>query len=78
MKVFKGFSTRGYAESGRLFDIYNVDLVEEDILNEIFTTYGERIHMPKFGTRIPQLSFEINDKVTMDVIKEDILKVVNI
>jgi phage baseplate assembly protein W len=71
-KYYKGFSTRGYERSGRLFDIYNVECVEEDLLNEIFTVRGERIGMPTFGTRIPLLTFELADTVTMDAIREDL------
>lgn len=73
-KYYKGFSTRGYEETGRLFDIYNVECVEEDLMNEIFTVRGERINMPEYGTRIPLLTFELGDKVTMDTIKEDLVK----
>jgi phage baseplate assembly protein W len=74
-KYYKGFSTRNYEQTGRLFDIYNVECVEEDLLNEIFTVKGERIGMPTFGTRIPILTFELGDKVTMDTIKEDLIEV---
>lgn len=74
-KYYKGFSTKLYEETGKKFDIYNVECVQEDLLNEIFTVPGERLFMPTFGTRIPQLTFEINDSDTINVIIEDLTKV---
>ena len=74
---YKGFCTRNYEESGGEFSTYNVKCVEDDLLNEIFTIQGERVMMPGFGTRIPLLVFELADTVTMNVIREDITKVVN-
>ena len=74
---YRGFSTRNYEDSGKLFSVYNLECVEEDLLNEIFTVRGDRVNMPEFGTRIPLLVFELNDKVTMDVIREDLTTVFN-
>lgn len=76
-KIYKGFSTRNYEESGGTLDIYNVAVVEEDLLNEIFTMLGERIDLPDFGTRIPELPFEMNDAQTASILREDLLKVIN-
>ena len=73
---YKGFSTRNYEETGQLFSVYNVQCVEEDLMNEIFTIRGERLMMPTYGTRIPLLVFEIGDKETMDIIREDLTTVV--
>jgi len=74
-KYYKGFSTRNYEETGRPFEIYNVDLVEEDLLNEIFTIVGDRLDLPNFGTRVRLLEFELNDLYTQDILREDMLKV---
>jgi phage baseplate assembly protein W len=74
---YKGFSTRNYEEKGGSFDLYNLDCVKEDLLNEIFTERGTRLYMPTYGTRIPTLTFEPNDAETMDVIREDITTVID-
>lgn len=76
-KFYKGFSTRWYEDAGASFANFNLDCVTEDLLNEIFTIKGERIMMPEFGTRIPLLTFEINDIYVQDVIREDIESVIN-
>lgn len=75
-KYYKGFSTRDYAKKGRGFDRYNVELIEDDLMNEIFTVLGDRVKMPKFGTRIPLMVMELNDQDSLDVLKEDVTKVI--
>ena len=77
ISFYKGFSTRNYEETGNTFELYNVSCIQEDLLNEIFTIRGERLYMPTYGTRIPILIFEQNDAQTMDVIREDITRVIN-
>jgi phage baseplate assembly protein W len=76
-KFYRGFSTKGYENVGKGFTLYNVELIQEDLFNELFTVKGERIMQPDFGTRIPLLVFEPNDTVTADILKEDVLKVIN-
>jgi phage baseplate assembly protein W len=71
-KFYKGFSTRNYAKTGKGFELYNVELIEEDLLNEIYTLRGERIMMPSFGTRVPLMVMEPNDTQTLDILKADI------
>ena len=76
-KFYKGFSTRRYRDSGGAFDLYNIEVVNEDLLNEIFTIKGERAMMPDFGTRIPLLQFELNDPATQKIIIDDLTQVFN-
>lgn len=73
---YKGFSTRNYEEKGGSFGIYDVKCIQEDLMNELFTTRGERLNMPTYGTRIPLLVFEPNDAETQDVLREDITTVI--
>lgn len=77
-KIFyKGFSSRNASKPGGSFMLTNKELVEEDLLNHIFTEYFERPHMPSFGTRIPSLVFEPNDAQVRAIIDEDLRKVFN-
>jgi phage baseplate assembly protein W len=76
-KFYKGFSTRSYEEKGVAFSIYDVECIQEDLMNEIFTIKGERLHMPTYGTRIPLLVFEPNDDETATIIEEDVTTVIN-
>lgn len=76
MALYKGFSTKNYAEQGGAFSLYDVALIEEDLLNEIFTLRGERVNEPTFGTRIPLMPFEPNDLNSSSVIQEDLERVI--
>lgn len=75
-KFYKGFSTRHYAKTGQGFALYNVQLIEEDLMNELFTIRGERLKMPTFGTRIPLMVMELNDEESMGILKEDVETVI--
>lgn len=68
---YKGFSTRKWM-TDKTFRINDIELVKQDLLNEIHTDKGERIHMPNFGTRIPSITFEPNDPFSLDVIESDL------
>lgn len=73
---YKGFSTASFESDKKSFSVVNKEIVKRDILNHIFTQKGERVMMPKFGTRIPSLAFEPIDTITMDIIKEDLTEVI--
>lgn len=76
MAVYKGFSSYEYQRS-KTFSIRDMELVKLDLLNHIFTRKGERIHMPTFGTRIPDMAFEPLDDMTMMIVEEDLKQVVS-
>jgi phage baseplate assembly protein W len=73
---YKGFSTRNYEELGGSFGLYDVKCIQEDLMNELFTTKGERYNMPTYGTRIPLLVFEPNDGETEEILREDVQTVI--
>lgn len=50
----------------------NIALVKRDLLNHIFTTRGERLMMPKFGTTIPSLLFEPITEETVDEVRKQL------
>lgn len=74
-KFYKGFSSRAYHDAGGDFTVYNVECVETDLLNHIFTVKGERVHMPNWGTRIPTMIFEPEDLESRSIIEEDLTAV---
>lgn len=74
--LYKGYSTHEHALT-RTFSVTDVELVKLDILNHIFTRKGERVMMPRFGTRIPDLLFEPLDPITLDIIEEDLRAVIS-
>lgn len=71
MGLYRGFSSYEYQKS-KTFKLTDVELVKLDLLNHIFTRRGERVMMPTFGTRIPDMIFEPLDQPTVDVIRDDL------
>lgn len=69
--LYKGYSSHEYYPH-KTFSIRDVELVKLDLLNHIFTRRGERVMMPGFGTRIPDLAFEPLDNVTLNILEEDL------
>ena len=74
--IYKGFSSYEY-QRNKTFSLNDMELVKLDLLNHIFTRRGERVMMPSFGTRIPDLPFEPMDSITLDILEEDLRAVVN-
>jgi len=75
-RLYRGFSSYEY-EKTKNFQISDLDLVKLDLLNHIFTRRGERVMMPTFGTRIPDMAFEPLDEVTIDIVRNDLMSVFN-
>lgn len=69
--LYRGYSSYEY-QAKKTFSIIDVELVKLDLLNHIFTRRGDRVMMPTFGTRIPDLVFEPLDGITLDVLEEDL------
>lgn len=74
--LYRGYSSYEY-EKNKTLKINDVELVKLDLLNHIFTRRGERVMMPAFGTRIPDLAFEPLDEITLDILRNDLLQVFN-
>lgn len=72
--IYRGFSSYEY-QNKKTFKITDLELVKLDLLNNIYTRRGERVMMPTYGTRIPDLAFEPLDEVTIDIIREDLKQV---
>ena len=72
--IYRGYSSYEY-QNNKTFKVSDIELVKLDLLNNIYTRRGERIMMPTFGTRIPDLAFEPLDEVTIDIVREDLKQV---
>lgn len=69
--LYRGYSTYEYQKTKK-FTLTDIELVKMDLLNHIYTRKGERVMMPNFGTRIPELAFEPLDQITLDILEEDL------
>lgn len=74
--LYKGYSSFEY-QANKTFALRDIELVKMDLLNHIFTKRGERVMMPGFGTQIPEMVFEPLDDITIDIVTEEVLYVVN-
>lgn len=72
---YRGYSSHEYAIN-KTFSINDVACVQQDLLSHIYTRRGDRVMMPTFGTRIPDLAFEPLDSFTLMVLEEDLRLVV--
>ena len=71
--IYRGFSTVG--SFGRSFTLTDIELVNRDLLNHIYTIPGERVGNPGFGTLIPVITFEQADRETMSLIESELRRV---
>jgi phage baseplate assembly protein W len=69
--LYRGYSSYEY-QNNKTFSVTDVELVKLDLLNHIFTRKGDRVMMPNFGTRIPDLAFEPLDGITLGILEEDL------
>lgn len=76
MALYSGYSTFEYQDKKTL-SITDISLVKLDLLNHIFTSYGERVMMPNFGSIIPEVVFEPLDEDTVTTIEEELTDIFN-
>ena len=74
MATFKGFSTLDKVKAP--FTLNDQDLIKRDLLNEFYTKKGERVMRPNFGSVIWDLLMDPNDNKLVDVVTEDIKRIV--
>lgn len=74
--TYRGFSTAKHAENPRGgFMTADVETVNRDITNHIWTIRGERVMQPTFGTSIPLLAFEPLDPSTIATVERELREV---
>jgi phage baseplate assembly protein W len=66
--TYKGFSTVAGVKSNQLYDI---DLIKQDLINHFYTRKGERVMNPNFGSIIWDMLYEPLDAANKDEIVED-------
>lgn len=74
--LYRGYSSYEF-QANNTFKLRDIELVKMDLLNHIFTKRGERVMMPDFGTIIPELTFEPLTFELVDLVREEVLRVIN-
>ena len=75
MNIIKGFSTQE-----RFFEfstIIGVETAKRDLMNHLYTKRGERLGNPNFGSIIYTLLFEQMDPSIINLVEDDINRIVN-
>ena len=81
MARYIGFSTKFYGKCDGVstnvgFALKDIPLIKQDLLNHLFTTRGERVMQPTFGSIIPDLLFEPFDDQIITLVEEEISRIV--
>lgn len=74
MATYIGYSSYEF-QKNKSFTLTDVQLVELDLLNQIYTRRGSRVMMPTYGTLIPELVFEPLDEETISTIESELITV---
>ena len=71
--TYKGFSTVAGVKSNQLYDL---DLIKQDLINHFYTRKGERVMEPDFGSVIWDMLYEPMDKTNKEIIVDDCKKII--
>jgi len=66
--TYKGFSTVAGVKSNQLYDL---DLIKQDLINHFYTRKGERVMEPDFGSVIWDMLYEPMDETNKEIIVND-------
>ena len=72
--TYKGFSTVAGVKSNQLYDL---DIIKQDLINHFYTRKGERVMNPNFGSIIWDMLYEPMDESTKEEIEEDTKRIIN-
>jgi len=71
--TYKGFSTVAGVKSNQLYDL---DLIKQDLINHFYTRKGERVMEPDFGSVIWDMLYEPMDETNKEIIVDDCKKII--
>ena len=74
-KMYKGFSTVNTNTEN--YNLYDFELIKQDLFNHFYTRQGERLMQPEFGTVIWDLLFEPLTPEVKDIILKNVNTIIN-
>jgi phage baseplate assembly protein W len=72
--TYKGFST---LSGGKTNQLYDVELIKQDLINHFYTRKGERVMNPEFGSIIWDMLYEPLDDANKEIIIEDCHRIIS-
>lgn len=73
-KIF-GYTTRGATTTSEI--LTDLDLAKQDLDNHFHIRKGEKWTNPTFGSNLPYYVFQPLDDITVDLIEQDVIEVIN-
>jgi phage baseplate assembly protein W len=74
-KMYKGFSTVNTNTEN--YNLYDFELIKQDLFNHFYTRQGERLMQPSFGTVIWDLLFEPLTPEIKEIILQNVNTIIN-
>jgi len=74
-KMYRGFSSVNTSTEN--YNLYDFELIKQDLLNHFYVRQGERLMNPTFGTVIWDLLFEPLTETIKDLILQNVNQIVN-
>lgn len=71
-----GWSTQNVTPSSSTTNLYDENLIKQDILNEFMTKQGDRVMLPQFGSVIWNLLFEGMLDQNIQAIEDDAKRII--
>lgn len=69
--TFKGWSTSQITPTNTNVNLYDIELVKQDLMNEFMTKKGERVMMPEYGSITWYMLFEpLIDSNISDIVSD--------
>ena len=73
--AYRGFSTTDITRDS--YNLYNFEIVKQDIVNHFHIRKGEKWTNPDFGSDLPFYVFQPLDESTIDLINTEVLTIVS-
>lgn len=73
--LYRGFSS--VTNTGINTGLFNIELVQQDLLNQFNTRLGERRMRPNYGSVIHDLLFDLSDSRTESLIVQDAERIIS-
>jgi phage baseplate assembly protein W len=79
MKPFRNTVYRGFSSVGgkKLTNLYDIELVKQDLLNHFNIRKTERIGQPSYGSNILDYLFEIQNENNVQQIVDNVVEIIN-
>lgn len=75
-KLFIGFSSEGKVGK-RDWTLYDLELVNRDLMNVFMTRKGERVMLPEYGTIVWDMLFDPLTEAAHDAIVDDVRRIIS-